>query len=138
MCGSVKLLWNLDSWLDVKFLYSKVFLIVFFILSNSSFVSVILRLEKIACVHFLLILNHFFFSYGLPLVYESECFCYQCLCIYIYLCYMCLGGPTVECIIFISVCRCVHTQLCMYAYLRGEFNRFPDIFVQAFKIVVDS
>ena len=28
----------------------------------------------------------------------------------------------------------IHSTL----YIRGEFNKFPDFFVQAFKIVVDS
>ena len=34
----------------------------------------------------------------------------------------------------------VYARICMYVcmYVRGAFNRFPDIFVQAFKIVVDS
>ena len=26
----------------------------------------------------------------------------------------------------------------IYIYIRGAFNKFPDFFVQAFKIVVDS
>ena len=26
----------------------------------------------------------------------------------------------------------------IYIYIRGEFNKFPDFFVEAFKIVVDS
>ena len=26
----------------------------------------------------------------------------------------------------------------LYIYIRGEFNKFPDFFVQAFKIDVDS
>ena len=29
-------------------------------------------------------------------------------------------------------------SVCKSLYVRGEFNRFPDFFVQAFKIVVDS
>ena len=32
--------------------------------------------------------------------------------------------------------RSFSVYLCMY--VRGAFNKFPDIFVQAFKIVVDS
>ena len=31
-----------------------------------------------------------------------------------------------------------HTHICIYIYIYGEFNKFPDFFVQAFKIVVDS
>ena len=26
----------------------------------------------------------------------------------------------------------------IYIYIRGAFNKFPDFFVQAFKVVVDS
>ena len=26
----------------------------------------------------------------------------------------------------------------IYIYIRGPFNKFPDFFVQAFKIVIDS
>ena len=26
----------------------------------------------------------------------------------------------------------------LYIYIRGEFNKFPDVFIQAFKIVIDS
>ena len=29
-------------------------------------------------------------------------------------------------------------QWCIYMYIRGAFNKFTDIFVQAFKIVIDS
>ena len=34
----------------------------------------------------------------------------------------------------------IYTRLCMhiYTHIRGAFNKFPDFFVQAFKIVVDS
>ena len=33
---------------------------------------------------------------------------------------------------------CVYIYIYIYIYIRGTFNKFPDIFVQAFKIVVDS
>ena len=33
----------------------------------------------------------------------------------------------------------MHSELhTSYVYIRGAFNKFPDFFVQAFKIVVDS
>ena len=32
------------------------------------------------------------------------------------------------------MCVCV----CVCVYIRGAFNKFPDFFVQAFKIVVNS
>ena len=46
--------------------------------------------------------------------------------------------------VYICVCVCVYIYiyinkyiyLCMY--IRGAFNKFPDVFVKAFKIVVDS
>ena len=31
----------------------------------------------------------------------------------------------------------MYIYVCIYAYVRREFNKFPDIFVQAFKFVVD-
>ena len=31
-----------------------------------------------------------------------------------------------------------HIYIYIYIYTRGDFNKFPDFFVQAFKIVVDS
>ena len=36
------------------------------------------------------------------------------------------------------VCVCVCVCVCMCVCVCGEFNKFPDFFVQAFKIVVDS
>ena len=40
------------------------------------------------------------------------------------------------------VCVCVCVYLCMretlHLDIRGAFNMFPDVFVQAFKIVVNS
>ena len=36
------------------------------------------------------------------------------------------------------VCVCVCMCVCVCARARGAFNRFPHLFVQAFKIVVDS
>ena len=40
---------------------------------------------------------------------------------------------------------CVYIYIYIYVYIyiyiyyiRGEFNKFPDFFIQAFKIVVDS
>ena len=41
-----------------------------------------------------------------------------CVCVYIYMC----------------VCVCIY----IYIYICSEFNKFPDFFVQEFKIVVDS
>ena len=35
----------------------------------------------------------------------------------------------------VCVCVCVCTYVCIYV---GKTNKFPDFFVQAFKIVVDS
>ena len=34
--------------------------------------------------------------------------------------------------------RSVYIYIYIYIYIRGEFNKFPDFFVQIFKIVVDS
>ena len=31
----------------------------------------------------------------------------------------------------------IYTKIHTYIYIRGAFNKFPDFFVQAFKIVVD-
>ena len=31
-----------------------------------------------------------------------------------------------------------HTHIYIYIYIHGAFNKFPDFFVQAFKIVVDA
>ena len=38
------------------------------------------------------------------------------------------------------MCVCVCVCVCVYPciYIRGSFNKFPDFFVQAFRIVVDS
>ena len=35
-------------------------------------------------------------------------------------------------------CTEVYIYIYIYIYIRGVFNMFPDFFVQAFKIVVDS
>ena len=43
--------------------------------------------------------------------------------------------------IYIYTCVCVCVCVCdenKWKYIRGAFNKFPDFFVQAFKIVVDS
>ena len=32
----------------------------------------------------------------------------------------------------------LHIYIYIYIYIRKEFNKFPDFFVQAFRIVVDS
>ena len=45
-------------------------------------------------------------------IYMYVCVCiYMCVCIYIYMC----------------VCVCIFIYMCVC--IRGEFNRFPDIFV---------
>ena len=31
-----------------------------------------------------------------------------------------------------------HASISVYIYIRGAFNKFPDVFLQVFKIVVDS
>ena len=38
----------------------------------------------------------------------------------------------------INSCRLFNGKSSLYTYIRGAFNRFPDFFVQAFKIDVDS
>ena len=62
----------------------------------------------------------------------------------------CLATKKLELAIKCSLVGCVlwhinHCKLvnrtCLYSlgiYIRGAFNKFPDVFVQAFKIVVDS
>ena len=57
---------------------------------------------------------------------------YVYMCVYIYISmyiYMC-----------ICIYMCVYICVCMYICIciRGTFNTFPDFFVQAFKINVDS
>ena len=42
------------------------------------------------------------------------------------------------CLVCVCVCVCVYIYIYIYIYIRGAFNEFPDFFVQAFKIVVDS
>ena len=37
-----------------------------------------------------------------------------------------------------DIFACYNILVCNYIYIRGEFNKFSDFFVQAFKIVVDS
>ena len=34
--------------------------------------------------------------------------------------------------------RCMYVHVCVCMHVRGDFNKFPDVFVQSFKIVVDS
>ena len=36
------------------------------------------------------------------------------------------------------MCVCVCVYIYIYIYIRDAFNKFPDFFVQAFTIVVDS
>ena len=36
--------------------------------------------------------------------------------------------------IYIYICMCVY----IYIHIRGAFNKFPDVFGQASKIVIDS
>ena len=53
----------------------------------------------------------------------------------LYVCGICIS------ILYRSFCNNMYTYSCVYAYviyIGGEFNKFPDFFVQAFKIVVDS
>ena len=53
---------------------------------------------------------------------------------YVYICiYICIHVNVYVCIyIFMWIYEGI------YMYIRGAFNRFPDFFVPAFKIVVDS
>ena len=46
-----------------------------------------------------------------------------------------------ECVytcIYMCVCVGVCIHMCVDIYIRGAFNKFPDFFVQVFKIVVDT
>ena len=64
--------------------------------------------------------------------YICTCVCiYMCVCICIYMCIY----------IYMCVCVLIYMYTCVYIYIythEGAFNKFPDFFVQAFKIVVDS
>ena len=59
-----------------------------------------------------------------------------CLSLYIYM------RVSVCVYIYIFFYVCMHTYIYIYihtyTYIRGAFNKFPDFFLQAFKIVVDS
>ena len=52
------------------------------------------------------------------------------------LCELILGFIYVYIYIYVCVCMCVYIYI--YIYICGAFNKFPDFFVQAFKIVIDS
>ena len=39
---------------------------------------------------------------------------------------------------YILISLSIYIYIYIYIYTRGAFNKFPDIFVQAFTIVVDS
>ena len=48
------------------------------------------------------------------------------------------GGTTMMIYIYIYICN-IYIYIYIYIYnIRVDFNRFPEFFVQAFKIVVDS
>ena len=42
------------------------------------------------------------------------------------------------CSLYIYVCMCVCVCVCVYRYIQDAYDKFPDFFVQAFKIVIDS
>ena len=66
--------------------------------------------------------------------------------IYIYMCvcvYVCVYIYIYECVyiytyIYIYVYTYTYIYIDICGYIRGTFNKFPDVFVRAFKIIVDS
>ena len=38
----------------------------------------------------------------------------------------------------LNICVCMFIYIYIYIYIRRAFNSYPDFFVKAFKIVVDS
>ena len=64
--------------------------------------------------------------------YLAQCLVCMHMCVYMYM----DEGK------YVCVCVCVYIYIYIYTYiyihLRGAFNKFPDFFIQTFKIVIDS
>ena len=74
-------------------------------------------------------------------------YAYINVCVYTYACiYICVYMYTyayicIYMLTYVYICILMHTHthiyIYIYIYIRSDFNKFADIFVEAFRIVVD-